>query len=170
MKLAPLVAAATCCCALWSVSAAAETCDQRFPGSCRLEVSTTTVKTKGDTLAVAPRSSRRIKRTRKLTAKGVRPAAVRLAAHTVSVPLPPPSPRRVATKGVRLAAIRLAAPTVSVPLPRPSPRRVAAASGTKPTTVVNEAFNSLASSGSTDRALEAALISRRDQFLGFALR
>jgi hypothetical protein len=166
MKLAPIVAAAaTCCCALWTVSAAAETCDQRYPGSCRLEVSTTTVKTKGDTVAVAPRSSRRIKRIRKLAAKGVRPAAVRLAAPAVSVPLPRPSPRRVATKGVRLAAA-----TVSVPLPPPSPRRVAAAFGTKPTTVVNEAFNSLASSGSTDRALEAALISRRDQLLGFALR
>ena len=136
MKLAPIVAAATCCCALWTVSAAAETCDQRYPGSCRLEVSTTTVKTKGDAAAVAPRSSRRIKRTRKLIAKGV----------------------------------RLAAPTVSVPLPPPSPRRIAAPSGTKPTTVVNEAFNSLASSGSTDRALEAALISRRDHILGFMLR
>jgi hypothetical protein len=136
MKLAPIVAAATCCCALLTVSAAAETCDQRYPGSCRLEVSTTTVKTKGDSAAVAPRSSRRIKRARKPVAKSV----------------------------------RLAAPTVSVPLPPPSPRRVAAASGTKPTTVVNEAFNSLASSGSTDRALEAALISRRDQFLEFALR
>jgi hypothetical protein len=136
MKLAPIVAAASCCCALLAVSAAAETCDRRYPGSCRLEVSTTTVKTKGDSAAVAPRSSRRIKRARKPIAKGVRPAA----------------------------------PTVSVPLPLPSPRRVAAPSGTKPTTVVNEAFNSLASSGSTDRALEAALISRRDQFLEFALR
>ena len=134
MKLAPLL--------LCAVDRVGRGRDLRpATGSCRLEVSTTTVKTKGDTAAVASRSSRRVKRTRKLTAKGV-----------------------------RLAAVRLAAPTVSVPLPRPSPRRVAAASGTKPTTVVNEAFNSLASSGSTDRALEAALISRRDQFLGFALR
>jgi hypothetical protein len=154
MKLAPVIAAATCCGALLTVSAAAETCGQRYPGSCRLEVSTTIVKTTGDTAAVAPRSSRRIKRTRKPLAR-----VVRLATATVSVPLPPSSPRRI-----------LAAATVSVPLPPPSPRRITAPSGTKPTTVVDEAFNSLTLNDPSDGALEAALISRRDHFLGFVLR
>jgi hypothetical protein len=137
-------------------SGAAETCDQRFPGSCRLEVSTTIVKTKGeaDTAAVAPRFSRRIKRTRKLHAKGVR-----LAAATVSVPMPPPSPRRI------LAAVTVS----SVPLP-PSPRRIAAPSGIKPTAVVDQAFNILTASDSTDGSLGAALISRRNHMLGSDLR
>jgi hypothetical protein len=46
MKCA-LTIAATCCCALSNV-ALAESCDQRYPGSCRIEVSTTIITTKGD--------------------------------------------------------------------------------------------------------------------------
>jgi hypothetical protein len=136
MKQICLVAAATCCCALLNVPAVAETCEQRYPGSCRLEVSSTIVRTKGEPAAVAtPRLSRRVKSARKSLAAGVRLAAI-----------------------------------PSVPLPSPSPRRMTALSANKPTTVVDEAFNSLTVSDSTDSALEAALISRRNHFFESMLR
>jgi hypothetical protein len=156
MKPGPIVSAVTCYCVLTG-SAAAETCDQRYPGSCRLEVSTTIVKTKGEaeTAAVAPRVSGRITRTRKPLAKGNR-----VSAATAAVPLPPPSPRRI------LAPVTVS----SVPLPPPSRRRSAVPSGIKPTAVVDQAFNTLTASDWTNGALEAALLSRRDHMLGFNLR
>jgi len=129
-----LILVAVCCPALLNVSAFAETCGQRYPGSCRLEVSTTIVRTKGDTTAASPRlSQQRIKRARKTAAKRARPKVI------ASVPLPPPSPRRMAAFS-------------------------------KPTTVVDEAFNILTLSDSTDAALEAALISRRTDILGSMLQ
>ena len=128
-----LILAMVCCSALLNVSAFAETCGQRYPGSCRLEVSTTIVRTKGDTTAASPRLSQRMKRARKMVAKGVRLEVI------ASVPLPPPSPRRTAAFS-------------------------------KPTTVVDEAFNILTLSDSTDAALEAALISRRTDILGSMLQ
>jgi hypothetical protein len=128
-----LILATVCCSAILNASAFAETCGQRFPGSCRLEVSTTIVRTKGDTTAASPHLSRRMKRARKMVAKGVRLEVI------ASVPLPPPSPRRMAAFS-------------------------------KPTTIVDEAFNILTLSDSTDAALEAALISRRTDILDAILR
>jgi len=58
----------------------------------------------------------------------------------------------------------LAGSQSSVPSPPPSPRRMAAFS--KPTTIVDAAFNILTLSDSTNAALEAALISRRTDILG----
>ena len=160
-----LFAAATCCCALSSVSALAESCDRRYPGSCRLEVSSTIVRTKGDSAAIPARSStlvrvkgdstaiparspQRTKRARKPLPMGIRLAGV------APVPFPPSSPRRITA----LSALP------PVPLPTPSPRRLAAF--TKPTTIVDEAFNILTLNDSNDAVLEAALSNRRTQFLG----
>jgi hypothetical protein len=142
-----LFAAATCCCALSSVSALAEGCDRRYPGSCRLEVSTTIVKTKGDSTAIPARSPQRMKRARKPLAVGIRVTGI------ASVPLPAPSPRRIAAFST----------FARVPLPTPSPRRLAAF--TKPTTIVDEAFNILTLNDSNDAVLEAALSNRRTRFL-----
>jgi len=124
-----LILVAVCCPALLNVSAFAETCGQRYPGSCRLEVSTTIVRTKGDVTAVPAPVSQRMKRGRKTAAKRARPKVI------ASVPLPPPSPRRMAAFS-------------------------------KPTTIVDAAFNILTLSDSTNAALEAALISRRTDILG----
>jgi hypothetical protein len=105
MKLPALAAFATCCCALFDVPVAAQSCDERYPESCPAEVSTTVVRTKGDAAAIAPRSSRRTKGASKRL-----PKAPRLAAARVS--LPRPSPRSLAA-------------SEPMPLPRPSPRSLA---------------------------------------------
>jgi hypothetical protein len=138
MKLSAIVVVATCCYALLDVPAAAQVCDERYPGSCPVDVSTTTVGTN----------------THKPLPKGTH-----LPTAAISVPMPRPSPRRM-----------LPAATVSVPLPPPSPRRMTAASRTKPTTLVEEAFQSLTLNESVQRALEAALIKRRDHILGLVPR
>ena len=145
-----LFAAATCCCALSTVAALAESCDRRYPGSCRLEVSTTIVRTKG-AAAVPARAPQRVKRARK-------PLPMSSLAGIAPVPLPPPSPRRITT----------ASTLVPVPLPTPSPRRLAAF--TKPTTIVDQAFNILTLNDSNDAVLEAALSNRRTQFIGSVSR
>ena len=120
MKLA-FVTAATCCCALSNI-AQAESCDQRYPGSCRIEVSTTIVRTKGDTTAITMRSSHRMKRARPVVTG---PASIG------SVPLPQASPLRTTLRSA----------SSSVPLPPPSRRGIAAPY--KPTAIVDSAFNIL---------------------------
>src|SRR5262245_30029938 len=144
MKRGPIVVA-TCWCACLNVSALAESCDQRYPQSCRLEVSTTIIKTKGDADVPAP-VSRRMKRLRKPVA-----ARVRLAANA-PVPSPRPSP---VVEPVTVA---------SVSLPSQPARRATAVA--KPIAIVDQAFNSLTVSDWTDAALAAALINRRNHILG----
>jgi hypothetical protein len=192
MKLARILAAATSSCVLLTVSAAAETCDRRYPGSCRLETSTTIVTTKGeaaptpshliqrlvgritgDTTATAPQItadapqlSRRVKRVRKPLAAARKPraTAVRLTA-IAPVPMPAPSPRRVAVPLTTKPTTLIAAPSATEPT-----TVIAAPSATKATTVVDQAFNTLTLSDSNDGALEAALISRRNLILESAVR
>ena len=143
-----LVTAATCCCALSNL-AHAESCDQRYPGSCRIEVSTTIVRTKGDINAIAARPSRSMTQARKPFATGGRPAG--MASESLSRQSP-----------ARMSALSEPA---SVPLPAAAPHRKAMFS--KPIAIVDEAFNILTLNESFDTPLEAALINRRTDILGF---
>jgi hypothetical protein len=139
-KLPAIAAFAICCCALSDVPVAAQSCDERYPQSCSVAVSTTSVVgSKGDTEAIASRSSRRIKgsskrlpiaqrSSRRIKGASKRlPKAPRLAA--ASVPLPRPSPRSLAA-------------SESVPLPPPSPSPVTDLPATAGP-IVDETFNGL---------------------------
>ena len=148
MKLARIVAVATCCSAQLEAPAAANACDERYPGSCRVETSTTVLSMKGDAERNVWGSSSR-ERAGKSVRRSTRPVA------TLSAPLPRPSPS-------------LLAAAASVPLPPPSPRRTSPGSRILPTTVVDEAFNILTLDDVSHERLETALIKRRDQILGLA--
>ncbi len=128
---------------LLTTAAAAETCDQHYPGSCRTEVSTTIVTAPGN--EVAEKRPRRV-----ASAKPVHRAKQR----RVSVKLPAPA---------------------RVPVPRPPPEpEITSASTEDPLTarlLVDHAFNVLtASDEHGDPALQSALLNRRHEMLGFALR
>jgi len=157
-----------CCCLLLGGFAAAETCDQRYPGSCRVEVSTSIVGVKGEPAQQA-RSPRQVKQSH------------RAKAHKSAKRSRPAHRTRVAAAAARPRGFDVVA---SVPLPRPSPRNVGRsiqgdANGAeamseelhaKPGIVVDDAFNVLTTSDASDTALERALMARRDQMLGFASR
>jgi hypothetical protein len=155
-----------CCCVLLSGLAAAETCDRRFPGSCRVEVSTTIVSVKGEAVQQAS-SARQLKQTRHARIQ----RSVKRPRHVARA--------RVATAVLRHRSL---AAVSRVPLPKPSPRVVALgtpgdATGAqeltgglrpKPGLLVDDAFNVLTTGDAGDLALEQALIAKRDQMLGYA--
>lgn len=141
--------AGICCCVLLSVPAAAETCDQRFPGSCRVEVSTTVLAVKGETLQRQARPIRQPKQVRH--SKRIRHAQ---------------RARIVAATRVR-TAVRTTTAVPDVPAPKPAPPSLGSVQP-KPGVVVDDAFNVLTTGDSSDSALEQALMARRDQLLGFA--
>ena len=142
--------AGICCCVLLSVPAAAETCDQRFPGSCRVEVSTTVLAVKGETLQRQARQIRQPKQAR--NSKRVRHAQ---------------RARIVAAARVRTAMRTTTAAAPAVQVPKPAPPLLSSMQP-KPGVVVDDAFNVLTTGDSSDSALEQALMARRDQLLGFA--
>jgi hypothetical protein len=179
MKLPALAAFATCCCALFDVPVAAQSCDERYPESCPAKVSTTVVRAKGDAAAIAPRSSRRIKGASKRLRKTPRLAAA-------SVPLPRPSPRSlVASEPMPLPSPSpspvtvlpaTAGPTVDTPvadLPATAGPTVDTPVTVLPATVgptVDETFKVLTVNDGSHSVLGRALIKLRDHILGFVPR
>jgi len=134
----PAVPAAMCCSVALCVPAAGETCEQRYPGSCRIEVTTTITTVKDEIAKHEARPARRAKALRRI--KSVRVSSA---------------------QRVRIAANLL-------PMPKPRPSLWTAAMGAQPRFVVDDAFNVLAAGETRQSDLEAALINRRARMLGFA--
>jgi len=143
MKLPLATLIATCCWVLPTGPAAAESCDERYPGSCRMEVSGTIVMAAGNQVA-------KTRRGRVGRAKPVRLAKVHRSSAKPPVPLSVPFPR-----------------------PSPMSDIKTAAEETQMTArlVVDDAFNLLtANEQYGDPALERALLNQRNEMLGLASR
>jgi hypothetical protein len=148
---------------LLNAPAGAETCQERFPGSCRVEVSTTVLQAPGQVLQRSTPIARQGKRVRQgkpvRHAKSVRHTKLTRHAKRAAAP----APQRARGDAVALR--------VSVPVPVPHPtRQVAIALEPKPVLLVDDAFNVLTIVSTADSALEEALLNRRDQMLGQASR
>lgn len=142
MKRSTAVCLVIVCCLLASAPALADTCDDRFGGSCRSESTTTIVRIKGEPAVPDSRRSRvsRIKQSR--TEKSQRRAK-----------------RQLARSAPAAQTKRLSEPVVVT--------SVSAASN--PTRIVDEGFNTLAADEYLDPLLEEALMKVRQQMLGAAL-
>lgn len=130
-----------CCWVLPAGPAAAESCDERYPGSCRVGASSTIVMAAGNQAAHTRRG--RVGR-----AKPVRSARLHSSSAKPPVPFSVPFPRPTPMSEVNGAAVET---QMTARL------------------VVDDAFNLLtASEEHGDPALERALLNQRDEMLGLA--
>jgi hypothetical protein len=190
LTIATVAASAALCGGAW-----ASPCDERFPGTCRVEVSTTTVKTQGETpeassgkragrkgraearsvKAGSAKAERRkkaaeIRKARRATAKSQHARRGR-AVHDDAPPLPRARP---AEETFNLEDGTEAGVETSTSSAGDAARSAIETTGSisveKPHLVVDESFNLLSAGEAGDNSLESALISRRDQMVGSAPR
>ncbi len=185
------ITAAIACCATFGAAASAASCDDRFPGSCRTEVSTTVIEGVPAAAKAEPRKSRQSARQARAEKRKARAEARKARAESRKAR----SARRVASsKRSKPAARQEAERVAAIPMPQPRPAddnydleaTTEAASpevsrlphyditGTvgraTPHLVVDETFNLLLAHEPGDTMLESALLSRRDQMVGSAPR
>ncbi len=184
------ITAAIACCAGFGAAVGAASCDDRFPGSCRTEVSSTVIEgVPGAAAKAETRKSRQVTRraraeirkaraeARKARAakriaglKRSKPASREETERVAAIPLPQPRPAETAIQDDNLDLEKTTEPSPQES-PRASRRDIIETVGwTTPHLVVDETFNLLLAHEPGDTTLESALLSRRDQMVGSAPR
>lgn len=185
------IAAVLACGAGLARTAMAASCDDRFPGACRVEVSTTVVTGDASATKTEVRKARRAARTSRAERRKAAEQRKTTTEHRKTAQHRKTEARKASRKRHKEARREAADDTPPMPRPRPAdfefdleqsasaqpaqtsePRqeRSRTVGRTTPHLLVDETFNLLTASEVGDTSLESALLSRRDQMVGSAPR